>query len=51
MCVLIGCHCTLAHSVQLLLDVICPSNERLNLLALHLEEVGGAPQQVSVIDY
>ena len=43
------CHCALARSIVLLLDEGCLSNGGLNLLALHLEEVGGAPQQVRVI--
>ena len=45
----IRCHRSLARIILLLLDESCRSNDRLNLLALHLEEVGGAPQQVRVV--
>ena len=52
-CSLIGswhhCQSALARSILLLLDESCCSNGWLNLFALHLEEVGGAPQQVRVV--
>ena len=46
---LIGRHRALACSILLLLVEICLSNDRLNLFALHFEEVGGAAKQIPVI--